>query len=204
MTPESDRVLVANFRRGDLAAFETLLAKHEGKIFNLALRLTRCKEDAEDVLQEVALTLFTKLHYFEGRSAFSSWLYRVVANASFMKIRKRRTGVMLALDGMSKVAAERALEGHPALILDAERITLSLEVRSLLEKAISHLPKQYRLIFILRDVDGLSNRDVAAVLSMSVPAVKSRLHRARSILRERLGRYWLEYRENVVSEKLAA
>jgi RNA polymerase sigma-70 factor (ECF subfamily) len=195
----SDLALIKKFNKGSLEAFEELVSRYESKIMNLALRFTRNQEDAEEVVQDVFTTLYRKLQGFEGKSAFSSWLYRIVVNASFMKLRKRKQQTTLHLEDLVQ---ERGVDKD--LLLGGTRhdsIPSKRELREVLQGAIDKLPEQYRSVFILRDVDALSNEEVAEILDLSVPAVKSRLHRSRLMLRKRLARYYEELYNVQVSEE---
>jgi RNA polymerase sigma-70 factor (ECF subfamily) len=195
----SDLALIKKFNKGSLEAFEELVSRYESKVMNLALRFTRNQEDAEEVVQDVFTTLYRKLQGFEGKSAFSSWLYRIVVNASFMKLRKRKQQTTLHLEDLVQ---ERGVDKD--LLLGGTRydsIPSHRELREVLQGAIDKLPEQYRSVFILRDVDALSNEEVAEILDLSVPAVKSRLHRSRLMLRKRLARYYEELYNLQVSEE---
>lgn len=204
----SDLALIKQFNKGSLEAFEELVSRYEAKVMNLALRFTRNQEDAEEVVQDVFTTLYRKLAGFEGKSAFSSWLYRIVVNASFMKLRKRKQQTTVHLEDLVQ---ERGVDKD--LLIGGTRhdtIPSHRELREVLQGAIDKLPEQYRSVFILRDVDALSNEEVAEILNLSVPAVKSRLHRSRLMLRKRLARYYEELygvqvaEENFEEESLAA
>ena len=185
----TDLALVKQFNKGSLPAFEELVTRYETKVLNLALRFTRNQEDAEEVVQDVFTTLYRKLAGFEGKSAFSSWLYRIVVNASFMKLRKRRQQSTIYLEELTQ---ERGIDKDLLLGTRVDTIPSHRELRDTLQLAIDKLPEQYRSVFILRDVDALSNEEVAEILSLSVPAVKSRLHRSRIMLRKKLHRYYEE------------
>lgn len=188
----SDLALIEQVQQGSVAAFEELISRYESTVYNLALRFTRNQEDAEEVLQDVFLTIFTKVKGFEGKSAFSSWLYRVIVNSSFMKLRKRRSSLVVPLDdqddnGRNKLENEGSSEERLDDQLQNKRL------REVLSGAIDKLPDQYRAVFVLRDVEGLSNIEVGKVLDITVPAVKSRLHRARLMLRRKLHRMFEDY-----------
>lgn len=185
----SDLALVKQFNKGSLPAFEELVTRYETKVLNLALRFTRNQEDAEEVVQDVFTTLYRKLAGFEGKSAFSSWLYRIVVNASFMKLRKRRQQSTIYIEELTQ---ERGIDKDLLLGTRVDTIPSHRELRETLQSAIDKLPEQYRAVFILRDVDALSNEEVAEILTLSVPAVKSRLHRSRIMLRKKLHRYYEE------------
>lgn len=187
----SDLDLVKLFRKGDQQAFEELIGRYSTKAFHLALRLTRNQHDAEEVLQDVFSTVHRKIKYFEGRSQFSSWLYRITVNACFMRLRKRKSRDMVSIEDIAPVVrnkwSDKASERE-----SGDNITYRNHLRLALEKAVDLLPEDYRPVFILRDIDGLSNREVGTILRLSIPAVKSRLHRARIMLRSSLLPYFNE------------
>jgi len=189
----SDKELVKQFSNGSLEAFEEIISRYEAKVFNLALRFTRNQEDAEEVLQDVFTTLYKKISSFQGKSAFSSWLYRIVVNAAFMKLRKRKQHPTVSLDDLSPTVRQQYLDQDANYGLRSDAISMNRELRKVLQEAINRLPDQYRAVFVLRDVDGLSNQEVGEILQLSIPAVKSRLHRSRLMLRKKLNRYWDEY-----------
>lgn len=188
---KSDLDLVSDFRKGDQLAFEELLLRYSNKVFSLASRLTRNNEDAEEVLQDVFVTVHRKIAGFEAKSSFSSWLYRITVNAAFMKLRKRRQDQAVPLEdivqGATNIAALRSPE---TAYVDSQ--TIRQEMLEALEAAIKKLPDDYRPVFVLRDVDGLTSREVGRILNLTVPAVKSRLHRSRLMLRRRLSRFFEE------------
>lgn len=190
-----DTVLVEQVRAGSTDAFEELIARYESKVFNLAMRFTRNQEDAEEVLQDVFSTVYTKLEGFRGQSAFSSWLYRIIVNAAFMKLRKRKQHSTVSLEDLAPSVRQQCVEKEHVATLRSDTITINKELRDKLEWAIGRLPEQYRAVFILRDVDGLSNQEVSEMLELSIPAVKSRLHRSRIMLRKKLKGYYLAYTE---------
>jgi RNA polymerase sigma-70 factor (ECF subfamily) len=157
------------------------------------MRFVKNQEDAEEVLQDVFTTLYRKLHAFEGKSAFSSWLYRIVVNASFMKLRKKRQTPTSHLEDLSPLVQTTVLEREEMMPEKTDTFTVSREIRESLQQAIGKLPDEYRSVFVLRDVDGLSNQEVGEILSLTVPAVKSRLHRSRLMLRKKLVRFYEEF-----------
>ncbi len=189
----TDKELVQRFKKGSLEAFEELVSRHESKVYNIAMRYTRSPEDTEEVVQDVFTTLYRKIDSFKGKSAFSSWLYRIVVNAAFMKLRKRKQGQAVSIEDLSSTARQQYVDMDYMLGRQSEASTLDGELREVLEQAISRLPDQYRAVFILRDVDGLSNQEVSEILELSIAAVKSRLHRSRLMLRKKLQRYYDEY-----------
>lgn len=188
LTGMDDVQLVTRVRAGDSAAFGELVSRYERKIFRLAKHITESDEDAEDVLQETFLKAYEHLDGFQGNSKFYTWLVRIAVNESLMKLRKRKTSRTVSLDdssdnGEEPVAREIAVwEGNPE-----QRYSQS-EMREILDKAIEGLKPAFRTVFVLRDVEELSTEDTAEALGLSVPAVKSRLLRARLELRERLTR----------------
>ncbi len=187
----SDSELVAMAKAGDQDAFGLLIERHESKIYGLCLKMLGNPEDAEDVLQEVFLKAFQALPGFREEARFSTWLYRIAYNACLMRIRKKK---------IETVSLDRPLdveEGHIERDVtdwstDPRTDVMSEELRSVLTRHINELSPDNRIVFVLRDVHGLSTDDTAGVLGLSVPAVKSRLHRARLYLRERLSDYMVE------------
>lgn len=188
---QTDSQLVQRFRRGEIPAFEQLVSRYSARVFSLARRLTKSEEDAEEVLQDVFVTVFRKLRGFQGKSTFSSWLYRITVNASFMKLRSRRRKYHLGLEDVGP-EVERAIVSRSVARDEAEQIAARAQLCDLLEQAIQKLPDEYRPVFVLRDIDGLTSQEVGKILQISVPAVKSRLHRSRLMLRKRLAAYYRE------------
>ncbi len=192
-----EAALVAKARVGDPSAFTELVQRYDGKIFRLARHIMQSPEDAEDVLQETFLKAYEHLHDFHGDSKFYTWLVRIAVNQSLMKLRKRRGDRVLSLDeaidiGEDTVTREIAVwEGNP------EQKYSQTEIREILAKAVESLPPIFRAVFALRDIEELSTEETAAVLNLSVPAVKSRLLRARLRLREKLTRYFKRKGEDV-------
>jgi RNA polymerase sigma-70 factor (ECF subfamily) len=188
---KSDLDLIEEFRKGEQGSFEELLSRYSSKVFSLASRLTRNTEDAEEVLQDVFVTVHRKIAGFEGKSSFSSWLYRVTVNAAFMKLRKRKQDLSVSLeDIVQQSQTVAALKSPESAFVDSQSIRN--QMLEALEVAIRKLPDEYRPVFILRDVDGLTSREVSKILDLTVPAVKSRLHRSRLMLRRRLTRFFDE------------
>lgn len=195
----SDEELVYKYVENNNEIFyEEIISRHANKVFGLALRITRSSEEAEEVFQEVFLTLTKKLGTFRGESKFSSWLYRVTANTAYMRIRsQKKHDNNLSLEGYSPYDENGTLMGRiknkdwssrPDLVI------FSKEALDIIERSIDELPESNRMVFHLRDIEGLSNEETAEVLELSVPAVKSRLHRARLFLRDRLSEYFHEWR----------
>jgi RNA polymerase sigma-70 factor (ECF subfamily) len=189
----SDDELINSFTAGCMASFEELIKRYETKVHNLAMRLTRNAEDAEEVLQDVFVTVYRKIEGFEGKAKFSSWLYRITVNAAFMKLRKRKQDQSVSLDDMQPHLQSKALAQKNSFAMLSDTLAVNNEIREALESAINKLPDDYRAVFILRDIDGLSNKEVGEILDLSIPAVKSRLHRSRLMLRRRLRRFYEDY-----------
>ena len=182
---EMDEDLVSRARRRDGKAFDKLVIRYQDKIYRLARRMTETDEDAEDVLQEAFVKAYKSLPAFEGKSKFSTWLYRITVNLALMKLRKRKIE-SVSLDvpvTTEEGSVPREFENggpDPLATLEAKESSESLD------QAISALPASYRAVFVLRHVEGLSTGETARILKVSVAAVKSRLHRTRILLREQL------------------
>jgi len=189
---EADLTLVERLRHGDTTALEILMARYADRVYRLAYGITANAADAEEVVQDVFLIIFRKIHTFEGRAALGSWIYRVTTNAALIKRRGRRADREIPLEPqLPAFLPDGHRAGDPAFLKadwsqTPEADLLSQETREILHQAIADLPDQYRAIVVLRDVQGLSNEEVAEAVGESVPCVKSRLHRARMALREQL------------------
>ncbi len=182
---KSDLQLVKEFRSGNHLSFEELIGRYSTKAFHLAMRLTRNQQDAEEVLQDVFTTVFRKIKSFEGRSQFSSWLYRITVNTCFMRLRKRKSREMLSIEDISPLVRNKWSDSKSESE-SGDTMTYRNRLRAALELAVEVLPEDYRPVFVLRDIDGLSNREVSTILGLTIPAVKSRLHRSRIMLRRTL------------------
>lgn len=192
----SDVSLVEKFKCGEISAFEEIISRYEAKIMNLALRFTRNQEDAEEVMQDVFTTVYRKIDGFRGQSAFSSWLYRIVVNAAFMKLRKKKQNQTISMEDLAPAVKQYCIERDNLAQAHSHSVAVARELQEVLQKAIDKLPDQYRAVFVLRDVDGLSNQETGEILDLSIPAVKSRLHRSRIMLRKRLQRYYEDFTGN--------
>ena len=181
-------------KSGDRKEFARLVERYSGKIYNLALKILNDPQDAEDVLQETFLKAYRGLPSFEGRSKLSTWLFRIASNEALMIIRKRRPELILALEQNDTQSAEAEVEESE--IVDwcclPERELLSGEARQFLDKAIQNLSASLRVVFVLRDIEGLSIRETSEALGISEAAIKIRLLRARLKLREELTEYYGE------------
>ncbi len=186
---EDEHLLVAAAKSGDVAAFEELVSRYERKIFRLTLNITGNREDAEDAMQDAFLKSYSHLKTFQGDSRFYTWLVRIAANEALMRLRKRRPN-QFSLD--QPVAGDEDL--MPRELRDwgpgPEQRFAQVEMREILSSVIEDLEPDYRMVFVLRDIEELSTEDTASALGISVPAVKSRLLRARLKLRQKLDRYF--------------
>ena len=185
-----EQALVDLARQGDARAFTQLVNQYERKIFRLAKHITRSDEDAEDVLQETFLKAYEHLAGFQGQSKFYTWLVRIAVNESLMKLRKRKTSKTVSLDETFDTGEETMVREIAVWEENPEQRYSREELRGILEEAIASLPPIFRTVFILRDIDELSTEETAGVLSISIPAVKSRLLRARLQLRDKLTRFF--------------
>ncbi len=187
----SDDALIKRARTGDLEAFEALTTRHESRVYSVALRVLRHPQDAEDVTQQTFMSVLENLHSFRGEAAFSTWLLRIATYAALKILRKRRGLDTVSLDAPPDDGEEGGLP-MPEYIADwrqsPEQLVEQNETRRLLEDALGQLDEKHRLVFLLRDVEGLSIQETAEALGLSQANVKVRLLRARLELRERLTR----------------
>jgi len=185
-----DVALVDSARNGDVHAFETLVRKYDRQIFRIAQHITQNREDAQDVVQDAFLKAYEKLDQFQGNSKFYTWLVRIAVNESLMRLRKRRTGKMVSIDEDVETEEGSVPRDLADWSPNPEQNYTQTELAEILRKTIQGLPLGFRVVFQLRDVEGMSTEETAETLGLSVPAVKSRLLRARLQLRERLSRYF--------------
>ncbi|MBV9507675.1 MAG: sigma-70 family RNA polymerase sigma factor [Acidobacteriia bacterium] len=183
-----ETALVAQAREGDDRAFAELVRRYEGKIFRLAQHITQNREDAEDVLQETFLKAYEHLDQFQGQSKFYTWIVRIAVNQALMKLRRRKTDRSVSLDESIDTGEDTVTREIAAWDEDPEQRFSREELGELLDSAIESLAPSYRSVFVLRDIEELSTEETAEALGLSVPAVKSRLLRARLQLREKLTR----------------
>jgi RNA polymerase sigma-70 factor (ECF subfamily) len=183
-----ESVLLAQAREGDTTAFGELVRRYESKIFRLAQHITQNREDAEDVLQETFLKAYEHLDQFQGNSKFYTWVVRIAVNQALMKLRRRKTDKSVSLDETIDTGEDTIVREIAAWDEDPEQRFSREEIGTILDSAIQTLEPPYRSVFALRDIEGLSTEETAEALGLSVPAVKSRLLRARLQLREKLTR----------------
>jgi len=189
---DGDAALVEALRREDPEAPEQLVETFGDRVYRLALRITGSNEDAEEAAQDALWTAARKIGTFKGESAFGSWLYRIAANAAYQKLRARKAKSRKI--GMDDVLPTLDDDGrHFEPMADwSDRVdeqALQGELRRVLSDAIDGLPPDYRTALVLHDVEGLSNPDIAETLGISLPAVKSRVHRSRLFVRKQLADY---------------
>jgi RNA polymerase sigma-70 factor, ECF subfamily len=186
----SELPLVQAAKKGDLDAFSELVKRYDRNIFRIAQHITHNEEDAQDVVQEAFLKAYQNLDQFQGNSKFYTWLVRIAVNEALMKLRRRRTDKTVSID--EDVETEEG--SMPREVADwgpnPEQLYRQSELGDILKKTIQGLPPGFRTVFVLRDVEGLSTEETAEMLGLSIPAVKSRLLRARLQLRERLAKYF--------------
>jgi RNA polymerase sigma-70 factor (ECF subfamily) len=189
-TGTDEAVLVAQSREGDMRAFGELVRRYEGKIFRLAQHVTQNREDAEDVLQETFMKAYEHLDQFKGDSKFYTWIVRIAVNQALMKLRRRKTDKSVSLDEQIDTGEDTVVREIAAWGEDPEQRFSREELGEILDEAIQSLEPPYRSVFVLRDIEELSTEETAEALNLSVPAVKSRLLRARLQLREKLTRFF--------------
>lgn len=187
-----DEALVKQSQSGDKVAFEELVKRYEKKIYNLIVRMLNNEEESSDVLQETFLQVYKMISKFRGKSQFSTWLYRIAVNNSLMRLRKHKHQTV----SLDEPVKDNDDEEMPRQISDwsgnPERSSENLEIKQIVTNSLDKLPDDYRSVLVLRDVEGLSNKEVGKILNLSLSAVKSRLHRARMFLREDLSKYFVE------------
>jgi RNA polymerase sigma-70 factor (ECF subfamily) len=186
----NDLELVAQVKSGHLEAFDELVSRHERKIFRLTQHITGNREDAEDALQDSFLKAFSRLSQFQGDSQFYTWLVRIAVNESLMRLRKRKAHPTFSLDEPIETDDNFLPRDHGAWDDNPEQKYAQQELAEILDRAVQSLSPIFRTVFVLRDVEQLSTEETAEALNLSVPAVKSRLMRARLQLREKLSKHF--------------
>ena len=182
--------LVDRARSGDTAAFSELVNRYERKIFRLAKHITQNDEDAEDVLQETFLKAYSHLESFQGHSKFYTWIVRIAVNEALMKLRKRKSSRTVSLDEPTDTGEDTMVREIAVWEENPEQKYSRDELREILDKAVESLKPAFRTVFVLRDIEEMSTEETASALDISIPAVKSRLLRARLQLREKLTKFF--------------
>jgi RNA polymerase sigma-70 factor (ECF subfamily) len=192
----SEDELVQKAKEGDRKAFTEIIRRNEQMVYSFAFKVCRNKEYAEETYQDAFVNVFQKLKQFNGKSKFSTWLYSIVSNCCLMKRRKRKLEKeSISIDELiaHRSAMPDGNEGDANSLLKWNHtpfeIAMTSELRKILDEAIQKLPVDYRLVFVLRDIEGKSTGETAKILKLSVPAVKSRLRRARLFLKDQLSEY---------------
>jgi RNA polymerase sigma-70 factor (ECF subfamily) len=185
-----ESTLVSQAREGNTAAFGELVRRYERKIFRLAQHVTQNREDAEDVLQETFMKAYEHLDQFKGDSKFYTWIVRIAVNQALMKLRRRKTDKTVSIDETIDTGEDTVVREIAAWDENPEQQFSRDELGGILDTAVRSLEPLYRSVFVLRDIEELSTEETAEALGLSVPAVKSRLLRARLQLREKLTRFF--------------
>lgn len=195
-TVQDDRTLLARAQGGDMSAFEELVGRHEEKVYGLALRMTRSEADAAEITQDTFLSAYQHLAEFRGEAAFGSWVHRIAANNALMRLRRQRVLDIVSDDQLEgpEFTERGSLAEAPETDWSrrADDKILDEELGRAIQAATDALPEGYREVFLLKDVEGLSYEEISEMVGISVPAVKSRLHRARLALREAIDAFYKE------------
>ena len=186
----TELALVKAAQKGDVVAFEQLIKKYDRNVFRIAQHITQNREDAEDVVQDAFLKAYQKLDQFQGNSKFYTGIVRIAVNEALMKLRKRKSDKLVSMDEDVETDEGTITREFADWSPNPEQQYNQAELNDILSRTIQGLPASFRTVFVLRDVEGLSTEETAEMLGLSVPAVKSRLLRARLQLRERLSRHF--------------
>ena len=174
--------LIEEAKAGDKKALTELVKKYEQTIYNFAFKICRDPARAENIMQETFFSMIKSLHQFDGKSKLSTWLYRIVANHCLMEVRKKKNR-FVSLENDDDMVEDKYVADWKSLPYKSIE---NIELRKILDDAIQKLSPDYRIVFLLRDVEGLSTEETGKITELSVPAVKSRLHRARAFLRKEI------------------
>lgn len=193
----AESILITRAKHGNVDAFEQLMTAHEDRVYRLALKLTGDPADAMEITQDVFLSVYRKLPTLHVEVAFASWVYRIAVNAAYTKLRHRQRRQDIDLN--ASLPTFTADDRHRQDIADwtqlPEATMLEHEATQYIQAAITRLPPDYRVVFVLRELEGLSLREIGTTLELKIPAVKSRLHRARLFLRAQLSAYFTSHGE---------
>ena len=189
-TALDDMALVHACKRGDAVAFEQLVRRYDRRLLSIAQHVTHNREDAQDAVQEAFLKAFRKLTQFQENSQFSTWLIRITVNESLMKLRKQRAIREVSIDEDSLSDEDMGPFELADWAPSPEELYREAELRNILRNTLQELQPSLRVVFVLRDIEGLSTEEAAEVLELTPVAVKARLWRARLQLRERLSKYF--------------
>lgn len=179
-----EKELVELAKGGDRNALARLVKNNEQTVYNFSFKICRDRDKAEHIMQETFFSMIKSLHQFDGNSKLSTWLYRIVSNHCLMLARKDKSKTFVSIDNNDDELYEDRYTADWSTI--PNQSLENEELKKILDEAINKLSPEYRLVFLLRDVEGLSTEETAEMTELSVPAVKSRLHRARAFLRKEL------------------
>ena len=180
-----EQILIKQAQRGDRKALTELVKLYEQTVYNFSFKICRHKDRAEHTMQETFLSMVKNLKQFSGDSKLSTWLYRVVSNHCLMLARSSGKHNFDSFDNDEVSIDEASIADWN---ISPDKVTENAELKNILDEAIQKLPAEYRIVFTLRDVEGLSTEETANIIALSIPATKSRLHRARSFLRNELNK----------------
>lgn len=180
-----EKELIKKAQEGDRNALAKLVKQYEQTVYNFAFKICRDKERAEHTMQETFLSMVKSIKQFSGKSKLSTWLYTVVSNHCLMMARSNKKHLHASLDDEDTLIDEKNITDWK---ISPDKITENSELKDILDKAINKLPPDYRVVFMLRDIKGFSTEETGKAINLSVPAVKSRLHRARAFLRNELNK----------------
>lgn len=189
-TLHHDMDLARACTHGDAAAFEELVKRYDTRLFRIARHITHNQEDAQDAVQEAFLKVFRKITQFQEKSQFSTWLIRITVNESLSKVRKQRHNQEVSIDGNFQSQDLSSGFDLADLAANPEELYRTFELRNILRRQLQKLQPGLRVVFVLRDIEGLSIEETAEVLELTPVAIKARLWRARLKLRERLSKYF--------------
>ena len=187
LEPYTDSALIAKVKKGDERAFAQLVKRYEQTVWGFAFKLCRNQEKAEESFQDTFINVYRKIDQFDSRSKFSTWLYTIVANNCLMNRRKRKLdGLLESLDDAPDVNDEAVQKQLQSWDDSPIETLMNKELRKTMDDAIQELPDEYKVVFVLRDLENRTAEETAKILKLSVPAVKSRLRRSRMFLRHKL------------------
>ncbi len=186
---ESENILVEKAKQGDRQALSQIVAENEGLVFNTALKLLANEQEAECVLQETFLKVFQAIPDFKGQSSLSTWIYRIATNFALMRLRGKKKQMDNLDDSETHIKPETLKVFNDSLGVNPLRSVMNNELKKEMEEAIEDLPPKFRSVFVLKDIEGFSLKEISEMTEMSLAAVKSNLHRARLALRDRLAEF---------------
>ena len=175
--------LVELAKSGDRQALAQLVKNNEQTVYNFSFKICRNRDKAEHIMQETFFSMIKSLHQFDGNSKISTWLYRIVSNHCLMLARKDKSRTFVSIDNDDELYEDKYTADWSNI---PNQDIENTELKKILDESIDKLSPEYRIVFLLRDVEGLSTEETAQLTELSVPAVKSRLHRARAFLRKEL------------------